>query len=814
VVTSFDSQVSKNFGLDEHLDYATRYGRALEFVEVARGLWDSYEDDAFPADVERGVFLDRSKLHALNHVGEHFKVAGPLNLARSKQGQPVIFQSGVSEDGRNLAAHIAEGIFAPGGRSSPRRRALRGRQARAAALGRNPDHIVIFIPNGASPVVAETDEAPRPVREIYEEDNDFDRKLGFLGRAFGAYDFSQHDLDAPFPDLAHLTERGGRTGGLDLVSRPARTAGRCARSSRRSPSTSPSRSPARPTPWPTRSSAGSRPAPRRHQPGLPGPRGAGELHRHVVPILQQRGLYRTEYEGDTLRGNLGLPFPVNRYTTFPPEWVHGIKLITSLTGHELVPNRRRSFTDRGTVDRGTGGRADQHSLADRIRRPQTALQQVFLNHLGRHGVPVTGGWQLDALHEDADWIDAEVTGVDSGERRTIRARYVLGADGGSSTVRRLTGIGRDGERAPLKRLRLIVRTGDESERLGPAPSGVNLVFNAKAWSFLAAVSTREWRVYAGPYPLDYEPTNEELIEIGRAAFGFDLDLEVASATTYYDSSRVAQRFRKGRVLLAGDAAHVRTPGGNLGEGFGDVANLGWKLAAVLSGRAPDALLDSYDAERRRHNWRIADYALERARRGYELREQIRRDGIPDDADLSAAAQQRRAEIGALIGRRRLESAGVEFDERYDASAAIWYEPGQLEEEKPWQSDHYEDDPRPGHRAPDGYLDPWGDTLYDRIGNDFALLVLTEDAATGQAFAAEAAARSLPLSVIHLPDPAARELYGADNVLIRPDQHVAWRGARVPDGGAAAVLDLVLGGAREGARGPAESELAAASTGVG
>jgi hypothetical protein len=92
-------------------------------------------------------------------------------------------------------------------------------------------------------------------------------------------------------------------------------------------------------------------------------------------------------------------------------------------------------------------------------------------------------------------------------------------------------------------------------------------------------------------------------------------------------------------------------------------------------------------------------------------------------------------------------------------------------------------------------------------------VLTEDAATGQAFAAEAAARSLPLSVIHLPDPAARELYGADNVLIRPDQHVAWRGARVPDGGAATVLDLVLGRAREGARGPAESELATASTGA-
>src|SRR6202167_5147349 len=217
VVTSFDSQGSKNLGLDEYLDYATRYGRALEFVEVARGLWDSYEDDAFPADVERGVFLDPAKLHALNHVGEHFQVAGPLNLSRSRQGQPVIFQAGVSEDGRNLAAHVAEGIYAPGGNLEEAQAYHADIKQRAAALGRDPDHVVILI--GASPVVADTDERARERdREIYEEDNDFDRKLAFLGRSFGAYDFTQHDLDEPFPDLTHLTERG-RRGGADLVRR-------------------------------------------------------------------------------------------------------------------------------------------------------------------------------------------------------------------------------------------------------------------------------------------------------------------------------------------------------------------------------------------------------------------------------------------------------------------------------------------------------------------------------------------------------------------------------------------------------------------
>jgi alkanesulfonate monooxygenase SsuD/methylene tetrahydromethanopterin reductase-like flavin-dependent oxidoreductase (luciferase family) len=225
VVTSFDTSTSKNYGLDEHLDYASRYGRALEAVQVIRGLWDSYEDDAFVADVERNVFLDPAKLHALDHVGEHFKVAGPLNLSRSRQGQPVIFQAGVSEDGRNL------------------------------------DHVVIF--TGASPVVAGTDEeAARRSRDIYEADNDFDRKLGFLGRAFGAYDFGQHDLDAPFPDVAHLAEKGGRTRGLEF-------------------------------------------------------RTIEDLQRFaddVVPALQKRGVFRTEYAGDTLRANLGLPVPANRHT--------------------------------------------------------------------------------------------------------------------------------------------------------------------------------------------------------------------------------------------------------------------------------------------------------------------------------------------------------------------------------------------------------------------------------------------------------------------------------------------------------------------
>ncbi|MFD3485285.1 LLM class flavin-dependent oxidoreductase [Streptomyces sp. NPDC058665] len=317
VVTSFDTGTSRNFGLDEHLDYTTRYGRALEFVQVARGLWDSYEDDAFPADVAGNVFLDPAKLHALDHIGEHFEIAGPLNLSRSPQGQPVIFQAGVSEEGRDLAARVAEGIYAPGGPLEQARAYYDDIKRRTAAYGRDPDHIKIFIHGG--PVVAGTDEAARRrEREIFDEDNDFDRNLALLGRSFGAYDFSRHDLDAAFPDVAHLAEKGGRTGAARIIER-ARTENLTLRQVtdslgefRRSPFVgAPETVAATIEEWFDAGTFDGINLAFRTDDDL------ALFVDGVVPILQKRGLFRTEYASDTLRGNLGLPVPANRHTHEP-----------------------------------------------------------------------------------------------------------------------------------------------------------------------------------------------------------------------------------------------------------------------------------------------------------------------------------------------------------------------------------------------------------------------------------------------------------------------------------------------------------------
>ncbi|MFJ7999241.1 LLM class flavin-dependent oxidoreductase [Streptomyces sp. NPDC096310] len=314
VVTSFDTGTSKNYGLDEHLDYATRYGRALEFVQVARGLWDSYEDDAFPADVARGVFLNPAKLHALDHTGEHFTVAGPLNLSRSPQGQPVIFQAGVSEEGRDLAARVAEGIYAPGGSQEQAREYYADIKKRTAAYGRDPGHIKIFLHGG--PVVAATDEAAlRREREIFEEDNDFDRNLALLGRSFGAYDFSRHDLDAPFPDVAHLAEKGGRTGAAKIIERATaenltlRQVADSLGQFRKSPFVgAPETVADRIEEWFDAGAFDGISLAFRTDDDL------NLFVDGVVPILRRRGLLRTEYEADTLRGNLGLPVPANRHT--------------------------------------------------------------------------------------------------------------------------------------------------------------------------------------------------------------------------------------------------------------------------------------------------------------------------------------------------------------------------------------------------------------------------------------------------------------------------------------------------------------------
>jgi FMN-dependent oxidoreductase (nitrilotriacetate monooxygenase family) len=313
VVATGDGGTAGNYSLAEHYDYATRYGRALEHVQTVQGLWNSYEDDAFPRDKDRGVFFDRSRQHALNHVGEYFSVAGPLNIERSPQGQPVIFQAGDSDEGRDLGASIGDAIFTHAQTIEQGVAFRQDLRRRAAAKGRDPENVLI-VP-GIQPIVADTDDEARAKEEAVLGGKDFDRALAELGRPFGWHDFTQYDLDAPFPDVGDLGDRSFRTQ-AERIKKLARDNDYTLRQTvehliaeRRSPFVgSPLTVANEIQRW---FEAGAFDG---INISVTVPSEFVLFTERVLPILRERGVVRGEYEAGTLRGNLGLPIPENTHT--------------------------------------------------------------------------------------------------------------------------------------------------------------------------------------------------------------------------------------------------------------------------------------------------------------------------------------------------------------------------------------------------------------------------------------------------------------------------------------------------------------------
>lgn len=312
VVTTGLEGAAHNYGREAHFEHGIRYARAREFVGVVQGLWDSYEDDAFPRDRARGVFLDKGRQHRLDHKGEHFSVAGPLALSRSRQGQPVIFQAGDSSEGRNLGAAIAEATFAIAQDFESGRAYKADLAARAAALGRDP--ALIKVMPGLSPVIAETDEEAQAIAAKQTQALDIAKLLVQLGRAFNYHDFSRYSLDAPFPDLTGVTLNSYK-GQAERIIRVARDEQLTLRQAayrfgvwRSAFVGSPSTIADEIERWFVGEACDG------FILRVGRPKEFALFRERVVPLLQERGLFRRDYEHDTLRGHLGLPVPDNRHT--------------------------------------------------------------------------------------------------------------------------------------------------------------------------------------------------------------------------------------------------------------------------------------------------------------------------------------------------------------------------------------------------------------------------------------------------------------------------------------------------------------------
>ncbi|HYZ64752.1 MAG TPA: LLM class flavin-dependent oxidoreductase, partial [Acetobacteraceae bacterium] len=313
VVTSSTWQEARNFGQEAHMDHATRYRRAAEFVAVVRGLWDSWEDGAVVADQATGRFADPRLVHHLDHEGEFFAVRGPLNVPRPPQGHPVIIQAGVSEDGQALAASIADLVFTVNASLEEAQARYAATKARVAQAGRAPGNVKIL--PGLMPVVAETEAQAREEYAALQALTPPEIGIAYLSDLVD-HDLSAYPPDGPLPDLPAINggvgrfkmiERLAREDGLTLgqiahrmllarghwtvIGDPRQVADEMER-------------------WFTAGACDGFNILAPHHPA-----GLDAFVDLVVPELQRRDLFRREYAGTTLREHLGLPRPANQFSS-------------------------------------------------------------------------------------------------------------------------------------------------------------------------------------------------------------------------------------------------------------------------------------------------------------------------------------------------------------------------------------------------------------------------------------------------------------------------------------------------------------------
>lgn len=311
LVTSANPAEAPNFGKDSHMEHDTRYRRGREFYDVVTGLWDSWADDAFVRDQQQGIYFDPDKLHTLNHKGEFFSVKGPLNIARPVQGWPLIVQAGASEAGRQLAAETAEMVFGSMSLLPAAQQYYADIKSRMKIAGRSLDHLKVL--PGCFVITGETLAEAQAKKARLDGLVDPSSSMGALSMQLGC-DASDFDLDKVLPEIPEsnashsgrqklidlsidqgMTVRqlaqlvGGSFGVLEMIGTPAMIADQMEE-------------------WLMSEACDGFNI---MFPYLPA--GMDEFVDMVIPELQRRGLFRTEYEGTTLRENLGIPRPENQF---------------------------------------------------------------------------------------------------------------------------------------------------------------------------------------------------------------------------------------------------------------------------------------------------------------------------------------------------------------------------------------------------------------------------------------------------------------------------------------------------------------------
>lgn len=418
--------------------------------------------------------------------------------------------------------------------------------------------------------------------------------------------------------------------------------------------------------------------------------------------------------------------------------------------------------------------------------PQYKLEQVLREHA--QSLPcVTFAFSTEFVlaGQDQNHVAVTIRDLVHGTERLVRARYLVGADGARSAVRTLIGANMSGAYGLSRNYNIVFRAPGLAEAHGHGPGSMYWQVNPLAPSLIGPMDIDDvWFFMPTRLPEGYKITHETAAQLIRQSTGIDLPYEILSSDEWVASSLIADRYSKGRMFLIGDACHLHPPFGGYGMNMGvaDGVDLGWKLAATCHGWGGPRLLDSFERERRGiHESVIAEAAANHA----VLSNDLWHDGLEDADEAGEAARRAVGDRISAVKTREFHTLGTVLGGCYEESPIILSDGSAAATH---DSARYQPTSRPGCLAPHVWRDD-GTSLYDGFGPDFTLVCRTDaDHDSVVEALSEADAVGLTLTILKLCEGEAEDRYPSRLTLIRPDQHVAWRGERFAPG----ILRLATG----------------------
>ncbi len=478
----------------------------------------------------------------------------------------------------------------------------------------------------------------------------------------------------------------------------------------------------------------------------------------------------------------------------PPSLPAEYLWVTTLHGREIHRVSLPPF-DELVLSRGSGDYAeDEHLWSPYLKTitGQDEVESVLLDFVRtRPELDVRFGWRLVGFEETVDSMLCRVEQTSTGRTQTIDAAYLVGCDGGRSTVRRQLGIGLEGRSDLASFVSVYFHAPDMINHHRFGHGNIFFPLHRDHRGFLLTWDDDRTYTYHLVLDRDQEWTSIDPIEAIRSVVGADFDIEIRSIQPWTAHALVAKAYRRGRAFLAGDAAHLFSPTGGFGmnTGVSDAIDLAWKLEATLAGWAGPGLLDSYDGERRPIGHRNTKEAADCFDRLFAV---MHHGDVLDDDGAAGDAVRAALTVDIKDQEKLVASSGTLLGYRYEDSNIVIADGTLPTEDDPRR---YVPTARPGHRAPHLWLDN-GDALQDQLGKGFNLVLMGKSAAADhvagvKALLVAAQAIGLPIDIVSISEPEVHAIYEAEMTLIRPDLMVAWRGSALPDD-VAALLDVVRG----------------------